>query len=751
MKTKKAEKIILAVLTAVCCCTLVLTLFGLHRGAPTVPEADNKPASAIRLSDSDILYDKDSIDKMGSANINGGSEQNEETSENKDNDEPPTDSDNKGPDSTPPQENETANGQQNPDKPNENAPDTSEDLTSDNSAPSEDIPGKLPSSDGNLADIIRDLPGKLPSIGGGEKGDTVPDEKPSEPDGETDEGTKDNFESYFTTSIIDKDVLTYEKYTFTVTHLKPELTVSGISVSVNGTEQTYAGIDNSFRITLADGENSVVIKVIYFDGKSYITAARSYTLYKADDEEIVIVTELENIHETSESSLTFGAYALKGSKRLGVSVRVNGKSISGTKDSFTASLEYGQNTISITAGGRNDSVTRQYTVVYRENIFKITNTISDTVITNDTAQPDYKYEEVTVRADSEFYKFKVFVNSVTGKEKLRYVRFDGKVVTVGGDGWYTVELSQRKPIYLVFYYTNSDGTNCSYRYVLRFKRNGEATPENKYPTVYAQVEIGDTVINLENGITLKNPDIITNITALSWDNEQLYYNNFAVSINGQRIEQACSQTGAWFGYNTYLTKEGENTITVTVTDNDGYAVTKSWRVYYEPGNIKVKVSIEATTVGLGYLIPPTEVEVPGGTSVMEIVTALLDSNGYSYNTNGGTYLSYIKKAGLCSGCRIDPELMSLIIADGMDETGAGQTPKPADPDTLGEFDFYRWSGWMYSYNGRYPGYGMNVCKPQDGAVIRLRYTLALGKDIGGFRPDQGGMYGVTSGNYYKEW
>lgn len=751
MNRKKAEKIIFILLTAICCSALILTLLKLHRGAPTVSDADVKPASAIRLSDSDILYDKDSIEKQGSANVNGGNEHNEETSENNDNEEPPTDADNKNTDSTPRQENEITDSQQHSDRPNENVSNTSEDITSDASSPSADIPGTLPSSDGNLSEIMRDLPGKLPGIGGSEKGDSVPDEKPLDPDGETDEGAEDDFENYFTTSIIDKDVLTYEKYTFTVTHLKPELAVSGISVSVNGTEQTYGGIDNSFRITLADGENSVIVKVIYFDGKSYITAARSYTLYKADDEEIVIVTELENIHETSENTLTFTAYALKGSKRLGVSVRVNGKPVSGAKDTFTAELEYGQNSVSISAGGRNDSVTRQYTVLYRENIFKITNTVSDTVITNDTAQPEYKHEEVTVHADSEFYKFKVFVNSVTGKEKLRYIRFDGKTVTVGGDGWYTIELSQRKPAFLVFYYTNSDGTNCSYRYLLRFKRNGEATPENKYPTVYAQVEIGDTVINLENGITLKNPDIITNITALSWDNEQLYYNNFSVSINGQKIEQACSQTGAWFGYNTYLTKDGENIITVTVTDNDGYAVTKSWRVYYEPGNIKVKISIEATTVGLGYLIPPTEVEVPGGTSVMEIVTALLDSNGYSYNTNGGTYLSYIKKAGLCSGCRIDPELMSLIIADGMDETGAGQTPKPADRDSLGEFDFYRWSGWMYSYNGRYPGYGMNVCKPQDGAVIRIRFTLALGKDIGGFRPDQGGMYGVTSGNYYREW
>ena len=82
------------------------------------------------------------------------------------------------------------------------------------------------------------------------------------------------------------------------------------------------------------------------------------------------------------------------------------------------------------------------------------------------------------------------------------------------------------------------------------------------------------------------------------------------------------------------------------------------------------------------------------------------------------------------------------MADGMDENGAGLDPQPFSMDSLGEFDFYRWSG--------YPGYGMNVCKPQDGSVIRVRYTLALGKDIGGFT-SASGSYGVSSGNYYKEW
>lgn len=753
----KTGKVIQSVLALICCAVLVFCAFGLDKGSPSSLENDRKPASGMLLSDRDILYDENAAEEMPNANINSGKEDSaDDNGELSSKDDTPSES------SDNVKNNDTVT-----DTPEDNEgsyPDDFEDAkasdTEQNEPPKkiEDIPnieggGNLPDKnpqkeDGGNPDKGQDKLDELPDIGGSDSGDKIPNTNPDDNPGD---GNIGDFENYFTTSIINNDVLIYEKYTFTVTHLKTDLTVSGVSVVVNGEEQSYRGIDNSFQIVLTEGENSVVVKAIYYDGTDYISASRAYTLYYSVGEDVIIVTDLNDIHEVAQSKLTFTAYGLKGEQKLNATVRINGKSISGSGNVFNATLNYGENTITVTAGGRNDSVTEQFTVVFREEIFKITTTISDTVITNDTNQPDYKYEELTIRGDTEFYKFKVFLNAVTGKEKIRNIRFNDKIIYQGGDGWYTVQLNQRKPLYLVINYTDSAGTNRSYRYVLRFKRNGEATPESKYPTVYAQVEVGDTVINLENGLVFKTPEIITNITALSWQNEQLYYSNYTVSVNGKTLPQHSYQSGCWFGYDTYLTQEGENIITVTVTDYDGYAVTKSWRVYYEPGNIKVTVSVEATTVGLGYLIPTTVVEVPGGTSVMEILTALLDRYGYTYNTNGGTYLSQICKSGICNGYRIDPELMELILNDQMDDTGAGYNPKPSSADSLGEFDFYRWSGWMYSYNGKYPGYGMNVCKPQDGAVIRIRFTLAMGKDIGGFTAALGSGYGVSSGNYYKEW
>ena len=70
--------------------------------------------------------------------------------------------------------------------------------------------------------------------------------------------------------------------------------------------------------------------------------------------------------------------------------------------------------------------------------------------------------------------------------------------------------------------------------------------------------------------------------ARSWNNEQLYLNDYVVSVNGRVIASPCSQSGATFGYNTYLTQEGANTITITATDKDGYTATRQIRALGDP-------------------------------------------------------------------------------------------------------------------------------------------------------------------------
>lgn len=692
-----------------------ISCLGLQAGKPSA-STQGSAVSAMLLSDSRLFYDEERIAAMAGTDINPAEQTDEPSEQEKDEDTP--------------------------------ASDVTEQATADSGLWEEtglgQDNGDIENGSANAGSTNAGALSQLPGIGSGET------------DSDTGDGGEESFEAeagdaYFTTSIIDQDLVTVPEYYFTLTHLQPQLQPVGISVICNDQEAEYRGSATSFQLNLELGKNIVTVKVMYQQENDYITAFQSYTIYYAAGDEILIITDLEQIHSVATADLNFYAYGQKGENRLRAVVSVNGKKITGTDDTYTAKLVYGTNTIKITAGGRQDTVSKTYTVVYQEEQFKITTSISDTVITNDTKQKDYEREEQTVYGDTEEYRFCINLNQESGLECIERVRSQSAVVPQDGDGYYTVTLSPRKGSYLYIYYRDSDGVKQCYKYLLRFKRNPESTPEDHYPTIYAQVEIGNTVMNLDNGMTFKTPDIITNITAFSWNNEQLYYNNYQVSVNGQVLSQHSYQTGTWFGYDTYLTVEGANTISVTVTDYDGYSVTKSWTVYYEKGDITVTVSVEATTVGLGYLVPPTAVTVPGGTNAMDIVCGLLEERGYGYSNTGGTYLASISKAGICNGYSIDPELMELIILDGMDATGSGTNPVPASMDNLGEFDFYRYSGWMYSYNGNYPGYGMNVCKPQDGSVIRVRYTLALGKDIGGFSGSMSGDYGAVSGNYDREW
>lgn len=724
-------RVLYAILAVGLAAAVAGVFLGLSVGSPENSQGGSA-VSAMLLSDDRLYYDEERIAQLPNANVNPAEVEAEETFE---------ESEQEGQD----EENASSldNLKENSDMTDFGQADSGQ-IGSGAEAEGTDTSeaGDGSSDAGNSTVGNTGILAQLPTINNGEEGNTS--------DG-GEAASMQAGDAYFTTSIIDNDQITYSEYYFTLTHLQTEYQPMGISVICNTQEAEYRGTASGFQIDLSEGKNTVIVKVLYEKDGSYVTAFRSYTIYYSTGEAVLIITDLENVHTVAVSDLKFYAYGMKGEDRIQAVVSVNGKKLTGEKDQYSATLIYGTNTITITAGGRTDSVTNEYQIVYQENQFKITTSISDTVITNDTQQADYEREELTIHADTENYRFCVNLNQETGLESIERVRFGDATVSKDGDGYYTITLSQRKPVYLFITYKDSEGNRKTYKYLLRFQRNQGNTPEDKYPTIYAQVEVGSTVMNLEDGLTFKTPDIITNITALSWNNEQLYYGNYQVSVNGQVLPQHSYQTGAWFGYDTYLTVEGANTISVTVTDYDGYSVTKSWTVYYEKGDVTVTVSVEATTVGLGYLIPPTTVTVPGGTSVMDIVCDLLEQNGYGYSNTGGTYLAAITKPGICNGYYVDPDLIAIILEDGMDATGMGDNPKPASMDSLGEFDFYRYSGWMYSYNGSYPGYGMNVCKPQDGSVIRVRYTLALGKDIGGFSDAVGGDYGAYNGNYDREW
>lgn len=692
------------------CMAAVLCVTRLQTGH--APREDARAASRMLYSPGEVLYDGDRVTAMDSAN-------DAEVPE----------------DETPPDQPDAPESAQPDDTPTPDAPPVDSDTAS---------------SDGR--DGIGDLL-DIADNGGGSGGQTPDHAAP----GDVTVPEAPDAALYFTTSIIDGETTAEETYPFTITH-QPQREPIGLAVTVNGRELRYAAQTTSVTVHLAAGANTIVVSADYREDGGTVRATRSYTVCYAQPGELIIVAkrtsdgrQLGELGTVSEGALTFTACAERDGSTYPVqSVELNGRTLAGSGDTYTAQLNSGENRIRIKASYQSSTADVTYTITYNAQAFQIITSISDTVIDDNTAQSSASFEKVTV--DSERYRFGLKLDRSTGREAITNVRVSDSTGTLSltqdSDGLYTVQMG-REDRQLYIDYKDSTGRSKTYKYLLHFQRGAEDTPEDRQPTIIAQVEADGTVIGLTNGLTMKTPDLIVLVDGRSCNGQQLYANNYTVSVNGTVVSAPISQSGYQFGYTAYLSNEGANTITITATDADGYSATRSWTVYYENGDITVTVSVEATTVGLGYLVAPTEVTVPGGTDAWTVVQQVLTENGYTVS-GSGSYLSAIQRSGICSGFFIDSELMELIMADGMDENGAGLDPQPFSMDSLGEFDFYRWSGWMYSYNGSYPGYGFNVCKPQDGSVIRVRYTLAMGKDIGGYS-SANGNYGVSSGNYYKEW
>ena len=697
-------------MTILLCMAAVLCVTRLQTGH--APREDARAASRMLYSPGEVLYDGDRVTAMDSAN-------DAEVPE----------------DETPPDQPDAPESAQPDDTPTPDAPPVDSDSAS---------------SDGR--DGIGDLL-DIADNGGGSGGQTPDHAAP----GDVTVPEAPDAALYFTTSIIDGETTAEETYPFTITH-QPQREPIGLAVTVNGRELRYAAQTTSVTVHLAAGANTIVVSADYREDGGTVRATRSYTVCYAQPGELIIVAkrtsdgrQLGELGTVSEGALTFTACAERDGSTYPVqSVELNGRTLAGSGDTYTAQLNSGENRIRIKASYQSSTADVTYTITYNAQAFQIITSISDTVIDDNTAQSSASFEKVTV--DSGRYRFGLKLDRSTGREAITNVRVSDSTGTLSltqdSDGLYTVQMG-REDRQLYIDYKDSTGRSKTYKYLLHFQRGAEDTPEDRQPTIIAQVEADGTVIGLTNGLTMKTPDLIVLVDGRSCNGQQLYANNYTVSVNGTVVSAPISQSGYQFGYTAYLSNEGANTITITATDGDGYSATRSWTVYYENGDITVTVSVEATTVGLGYLVAPTEVTVPGGTDAWTVVQQVLTENGYTVS-GSGSYLSAIQRSGICSGFFIDSELMELIMADGMDENGAGLDPQPFSMDSLGEFDFYRWSGWMYSYNGSYPGYGFNVCKPQDGSVIRVRYTLAMGKDIGGYS-SANGNYGVSSGNYYKEW
>ena len=150
------------------------------------------------------------------------------------------------------------------------------------------------------------------------------------------------------------------------------------------------------------------------------------------------------------------------------------------------------------------------------------------------------------------------------------------------------------------------------------------------------------------------------------------------------------------------------TISITAWDEDGCSARyKEYLLTYNAIDTgdeigKATIVIDATTVGMGVLDVIYDVPVQQDVPISSLVLKVLPEYGYNVNYNGtekiGFYIRSLDSGSINVGT-VPERLWTTVERDGIGimYDGAGNVKRSSD--SLGEFDFTRGSGWMYSING----------------------------------------------------
>lgn len=151
----------------------------------------------------------------------------------------------------------------------------------------------------------------------------------------------------------------------------------------------------------------------------------------------------------------------------------------------------------------------------------------------------------------------------------------------------------------------------------------------------------------------------------------------------------------------------------------------------------ITISVEKFTLGEGYYIEPVQIPIYTGDTGISVLNRFLGSDKIVWKNN---YL-----VGLY-GAQVGTVKVPASISAMESHSDFGDAPTTESalaegltyPDRLSEKDYSPMSGWMYSVNNNFPGYGLDGYTPSDGDVFRLQFTLwGYGADLG--QDFQGGM------------
>ena len=248
----------------------------------------------------------------------------------------------------------------------------------------------------------------------------------------------------------------------------------------------------------------------------------------------------------------------------------------------------------------------------------------------------------------------------------------------------------------------------------------EDVQEGKYPEIETDLQSEELVTEKIKRFYVEGRDYQGNPLGESYQ---------TVEGNGELLQAEGSLEGR--SYYELMLADGENVVTITVTDSEGRKTTIESIFYYGTGKGTALFSLEAQSLGLGtYFISLVSFEE--GASIKEVMLKAMEEKGYAgvCKSAGGRrrsgqeeeYLDQVLKPGITEGFRIPANLREKLEEAGYEE-------REHRADSLGTGDFFEGSGWEISVDNEYIN-GMEIHeKVRKGAMIRVQFSLYYGMDI----------------------
>lgn len=190
---------------------------------------------------------------------------------------------------------------------------------------------------------------------------------------------------------------------------------------------------------------------------------------------------------------------------------------------------------------------------------------------------------------------------------------------------------------------------------------------------------------------------------------------------------------------TVTLEEGLNELIVMI-EYDDEVVKETRYIEYIPAAIGEIIghyvfSMDAAVAGVGYLIEPTQQPIINGDNAAHHLKRALEGANFTFDYTGnlerGFYLGTVYGGNLEEKYDyVFPEAIVEAAYEHEFELNYNFNPE----EGLGEFVFSGGSGWMYAINNSFPNVGFSEYYLLDGDVMRVQFTLNLGRDLGGGDP-----------------